>query len=161
MMKLLLTAFEPFNGETINPSLETALAIEKIQFAGVQVDVLKLPVARFEAVEIVLQNLREKKPGAVVMLGEAGGRSKVTPERVAINVDDYRIPDNTGLQPVGEPIVPNGPAGYFSGLPIYRLVDEMTKANIPAVISNSAGTYLCNRVFYSVMNYIAQENLNT
>lgn len=161
MTKLLLTAFEPFNGEAINPSLETALGIEKIKFPDAQLEILKLPVSRFEAVEIALRNLREKRPDAVIMLGEAGGRSKVTPERVAINVDDYRIPDNSGFQPTGEPIVEGGPVGYFSSLPIYKIVDQLTQANIPSAISNSAGTYLCNRLFYAVMNFIAQGNLET
>ena len=161
MSKLLLTAFEPFDGETINPSLETALAIGKMKFPDTQLEILKLPVARFEAVEIALRNLREKKPEFVIMLGEAGGRYRVTPERVAINVDDYRIPDNSGFQPTGEPIVEDGPVGYFSSLPIYAITEQLTRMNIPSAISNSAGTYLCNRLFYGVMNFIARENLRT
>lgn len=161
MSRLLLTAFEPFNGETINPSLEIALAIEKIKFPNAELEALKLPVSRFEAVEIALRNLREKKPDVVIMLGEAGGRYRVTPERVAINVDDYRIPDNSGFQPTGEPIVEDGPVGYFSGLPIYEIVKQLTQAHIPSAISNSAGTYLCNRLFYGVMDFIARENLRT
>ncbi len=93
------------------------------------------------------------------MLGEAGGRARVTPERVAINVDDYRIPDNSGLQPTGEPVVAGGPAGYFSTLPLDLMVARLAQANIPAAVSNSAGTYLCNRVFYCVMHWIATNNL--
>jgi pyroglutamyl-peptidase len=93
------------------------------------------------------------------MLGEAGGRFRVNPERIAINVDDFRIPDNAGNQPRDEPIVEGGPAAYFSTLPLRAMVDQMISAGIPAAISNTAGTYLCNRLFYSVMHAISTEGL--
>ena len=157
--KLLLTAFEPFDGETLNPSLEVARALAVAQCAGAHIDVVELPVERFRAIDMALDHLRHATPDVVIMLGEAGRRFRVTPERVAINIDDFSIPDNAGQQPKGEPIIADGPVGYFSALPIYEIVNQLLKAHIPAAISNSAGTYLCNRLFYSVMHCIAVEQL--
>jgi pyroglutamyl-peptidase len=161
MKKLLLTAFEPFAGETINPSTEVAKAIANLSFANAQVKSLVVPVDRFLAIEIALHQLREDKPDAVILLGEGSRRFRINPERVAINIDDFRIPDNTGNQPKGEPIVAGAEAAYFSTLPIYTIVEKLIAAKIPAAISNTAGTYLCNRLFYSVMNYLRVENSPT
>jgi pyroglutamyl-peptidase len=160
MKNLLLTAFEPFAGETINPSFEVAKAIQNLNFASAEVQTLLLPVDRFQAIELALQRIREEKPDLVMLLGEGSRRFRINPERVAINVDDFRIPDNTGNQPKGEAIVAGAPVGYFSTLPIYAIAESLIEANIPAAISNTAGTYLCNRLFYSVMNFIAVENLS-
>lgn len=159
MNTLLLTAFEPFDGETLNPSCEVATAITASNPTIAQVESLLLPVDRFKAIEIALARIQESKPDAVIMLGEAGRRFRINPERIAINVDDFRIPDNQGNQPKGEAIVEGAPAGYFSTLPIYAIVDTLVEANIPAMISDSAGTYLCNRLFYSVMHFITVANL--
>ena len=156
MKKLLLTAFEPFNGEIINPSLEIARAIERMGFLGAQVEVVELPVA-LQASEITIQHINQSKPDVVLMLGEAGRRLGVTPERVAINLDDFPIPDSAGNQPQSEPIIAQGPVGYFSSLPLDAIVTQLKAAHIPAQISNSAGLYLCNRLFYSVMHQIATE----
>ncbi|HEY7914243.1 MAG TPA: pyroglutamyl-peptidase I [Blastocatellia bacterium] len=161
MRRLLLTAFEPFNGETINPSFEAARAMEGIDFQDASLRVRVLPVDRYRAIEMALDDLREYKPDHVIMLGEAGRRFRVMPERIAINVDDYRIPDNAGNQPAGEPVVEGGPAGYFSTLPIRAIVERLKRRSIPADVSNSAGTYLCNRLFYSVMHRISIESLQT
>lgn len=157
--KVLLTAFEPFAGEIVNPSLEVARAITDMHFENAQVDVLELPVVRFQAIDMTIERLRIAKPDVVLMLGEAGRRSCVTPERVAINLDDFHIPDNAGDQPRNEPIIKDGPVGYLSTLPIEAIVTRLTKAQIPAAISNSAGHYLCNRLFYRVMHEIAVERL--
>ncbi len=159
MQKLLLTAFEPFGGETLNPSLAVAQDMAGTPMTGVQVDILVLPVERFNAIDVALQRLLIDMPDIVLMLGEAGRRFRITPERVAINVDDFRIPDNGGDQPRGEPIVADGPVGYFSTLPITEITEQLVRANIPAAISNSAGTYLCNRLFYRVMHEIAVAQL--
>jgi pyroglutamyl-peptidase len=156
---MMVTAFEAFDGQTINPSLEAARAISRVEFPGASISVVELPVERFRAIEIALENLRSLRPQAVIMLGEAGGRFRITPERVAINIDDFRIPDNAGNQPAGEPIIEGGPVGYFSTLPIRAITDSLLKARIPAAISNSAGAYLCNRLFFSVMHFIASERL--
>ena len=161
MPKLLLTAFEPFGGEEINPSLEAVRQIEKIRFSNVSVQTAELAVDRYRAVYTALELLSINRPDIVVMLGEAGGRYKINPERVAINVDDFRIPDNAGNQPTDEPIVEGGPAAYFSTLPIRAIAERINKANIPAAISNTAGAYLCNRLFYSVMHALKVNGLDT
>jgi len=159
MKKLLLTAFEPFGGEGLNPSLETARQMEKINFPEALVRVAELPVDRYRAVAIALDLIRAGRPDIVIMLGEAGARYRINPERVAINVDDFRIPDNAGNQPKDEPIIEGGPVGYFSTLPIRAIAGRINKAHIPASISNSAGAHLCNRLFYSVMHTISVEGL--
>ncbi len=159
MKKLLLTAFEPFGGEIINPSLEIARVIQNMHFAHAHVEVVELPVARFQATEIAIRCMRRAKPDVVLMLGEAGSRLGITPERVAINLDDFPIPDKEGNQPQGEPIITQGPVGYFSTLPLDKIVTQLKIAHIPAKISNSAGLYLCNRLFYSVMHWVTLEQL--
>ena len=161
MKKLLLTAFEPFAGEAMNPSAEAARGIEGIDFANALVQVAELPVDRYRAVELALELVRAGHPDIVIMLGEAGRRYRITPERVAINIDDFRIPDNAGNQPMDEAIVEGGPVAYFSTLPIRAITARISSAHIPVAISNSAGTYLCNRLFYSVMNFISVESLPT
>jgi pyroglutamyl-peptidase len=159
MKKLLVTSFEPFDGEKINPSLEAARFIAGLEFEGATLTFLQLPVDRRKAVDMTLARLRELLPHAAIMLGEAGDRFCITPERIAINIDDFRIPDNSGNQPVDEPIVADGPAAYFSTLPIRAITTRLIELAIPAAISNSAGTYLCNRLFYSAMHCIAVEHL--
>ena len=158
--KLLITAFEPFGGEEINPSLEAVRQIEKDRISNVSVLTAELPVDRYRAVDAALELLNVNRPDIVIMLGEAGGRYKINPERVAINVDDFRIPDNVGNQPKDEPIIEGGPAAYFSTLPIRAIAERINKANIPAAISNTAGAYLCNRLFYSVMHAIKVNELD-
>ena len=159
MKRLLLTAFEPFGGENTNPSLEAARQIKQMSFDGASVRVEELPVDRNRATAAALEALRGFGPEVVIMLGEAGGRFRITPERVAVNVDDFRIPDNAGNQPSDEPIVEGGPVAYFSTLPIRAITERLISARIPAAISNTAGTYLCNRLFYSVMHAIATEGV--
>jgi pyroglutamyl-peptidase len=157
--KLLVTAFEPFDGETINPSLETIRHLAGIEFAGARIETMELPVDRHRAIDIAVGTIRESRPDVAIMLGEAHDRFRITPERVAINIDDFRIADNAGNQPVDEPIIEDGPAAYFSTLPIRAITDRLIEAKIPAIVSNTAGTYLCNRIFYSVMHLIATERL--
>jgi len=159
--QLLLSAFEPFAGELINPSIEAARAVAKLEFPDTAVNLVELPVERYRAVDIAIARMRSIEPEIMIMLGLAGGRFRINPERVAINVDDFRIPDNAGNQPLGEPIIADGPAGYFSTLPIQAIADRLKEANVPAAVSNTAGTYLCNRLFYSVMHYIAVERVTT
>ena len=161
MKTVLLTAFEPFGGEILNPSLEVARAFENTSLGGAAIKTLVLPVERFRAIELALDRINTQEPDLVIMLGEGGRRFRVSPERVAINVDDFRIADNTGEQPVGEPILEGPPAAYFSTLPIYEIVQRLKEASIPAAISNSAGTYLCNRLFFSVMHFISEAKLST
>jgi pyroglutamyl-peptidase len=157
--KLLLTAFEPFGGDDLNPSLETAKQMGKISFPNALIQVAGLPVNRHLAVAIALDLIRADRPDIVIMLGQAGSRHRINPERVAINIDDFRIPDNAGNQPKDEPIVEDGPVGYFSTLPIRAITERISGAHIPAAISNSAGAHLCNRLFYCVMHAISIEGL--
>ena len=119
-----------------------------------------LPVVCREAANRLLEAVERERPDAVVMLGIAAKRDKITPERLAVNVDDYRIPDNAGNQPCDEPIVPDAPAAYFSTLPIRRMVEAIAAAEVPAEISNTAGTYLCNHVFYALLHHTAERRVD-
>ena len=146
MARILLTAFEPFGGDTVNPSLQILEAL-----AGRNdVDILTVPVTFRDAAQTVLDHL----PGheAVLLLGLAKGRSGITVERVAINIDDAPIPDNAGDRPVDEPIREDGAPAYFATLPVKRIVENLRNAGIPASVSNSAGTYVCNHLMYSVLH---------
>ncbi len=151
MKNILVTAFEPFGGEAINP---TGLILSSLpdEIAGVKLVKLLLPVEFIAAPELVRQAIEACGPAAVIMLGQAGGRSAVTPERVAINVMDARMPDNAGFMPQDEPIAPGGAAAYFATLPVRRLVERLTAEGVPASVSNSAGTYVCNAVMYGALS---------
>jgi pyroglutamyl-peptidase len=159
MKKILLTAFEPFGGETINPSQEVVRSLCRMTFDGLQIESCALPVERFKAIELALERIRRSEPDVVIMLGEAGGRPCITPERMAVNMDDFRIPDNAGYQPTRDPIVAGGPMEYFSTLPVDGIVEHLTQAHIHAALSNDAGHFLCNRLFYCVMHTIGTEAL--
>jgi len=145
---VLISSFEPFGGEEINPSQEVTRALSS------RYHTVELPVSHQQASERLIAKIDELSPTAVIMLGEAGGSEHITPERVAINADDFRIPDHAGYQPKGDFIITDGPAAYFSTLPIYEITDELTAAEIPAKISNSAGTYVCNHLFYKIRHYL-------
>lgn len=155
-MKLLLTAFEPFGGENINSALETMRQIPE-NVCGAQIVKCCLPVAFGKSMHSLWNAIRQEHPDAVLCLGQAGGRHALTPERVAINLNDARIQDNDGMQPVDEPILTDGPAAYFSTLPLKSIVSAIRGAGLPAEISNSAGTYVCNQVMYSLMYIISHE----
>jgi pyroglutamyl-peptidase len=134
-------------------------SIGRLSFDGLQIETCELPVERFKAIALALERIRRFEPDVVIMLGEAGGRSCITPERMAVNMDDFRIPDNAGYQPQRDPIVVGGPMEYFSTLPVDGIVEHLTQAHIHAALSNDAGRYLCNRLFYCVMHTIATEAL--
>ena len=152
-MKILLTAFEPFGGEAINPAKE-ALALVSDEVAGARIIKMEVPVVFGKAIETVLQAMKKEKPDAVLCVGQAGGRAGMTPERVAINIDDARIPDNAGNQPVDSPIFPDGAPAYFSSLPVKAMVQMIRDAGVPASLSNTAGTYVCNHLMYGVLYHI-------
>lgn len=156
--KLLLTGFDPFGGETVNPAFE-AIRLLPEELAGFEIWKLEIPTEFIRSSEVLTQAVRAQKPDVVICVGQAGGRAAVTPERVAINLMDARIPDNAGLCPVEQPIVPDGPAAYFSTLPLRKMVEKLRQVGLPAEISNTAGTYVCNRLFYSLMHLAAQEDL--
>lgn len=152
-MKILLTAFTPFDGESINPALE-ALKLLPDKIGKLEVLKLEIPTVFGKSARLALEAIEQEKPDYVLSIGQAGGRAEITPERIAINIDDARIPDNEGNQPVDWPIVPDGGNAYFSNLPIKAMVEAMKKEEIPASVSNSAGTYVCNHLMYSVLYYI-------
>ncbi len=153
--KVLVTGFDPFGGETVNPSWQAAHALHRRQIAGHLVVAASLPTAFGQAVQRLDELLQLNRPALVVCVGQAGGRSAISLERVAINVDDARIPDNTGAQPVDEPVVPGGPAAYFSTLPIKAMLQTLQQAGIAAEVSQTAGTFVCNHVFYGLMHLLA------
>ena len=152
MKTVLVTGFEPFGGEAINPAQEIARNLHGAVIAGHRVEGALLPCVFGAAIKELLMLLRAYRPVLVICVGQAGGRGAVTPERVAINVDDARIPDNAGAQPVDQPVVRGGPAAYFSTLPIKAMVDTIRASGLPAEVSQTAGTFVCNHVFYGLMH---------
>ena len=155
-MKLLLTAFSPFGGEKINPSLE---AVKLVKDKIFETDIIKLevPTVFGKSIKIVADAIEKEKPDYVLCIGQAGGRYGITPERVAINIDDARIPDNEGNQPIDIPIFADGEPAYFSNLPVKAIVEEIRKEGLPASLSNSAGTYVCNHLMYGVLYTLSKK----
>ena len=147
--RVLLTGFTPFGGETVNPALET---VKRVRCPEAEVRVLEVPTVFGESSRVVTAAMDAFRPDVVLCVGQAAGRSAVTPERVAINVDDARIPDNAGQQPVDAPIVPGGPAAYFATVPVKDMVLAIREAGVPSELSNSAGTYVCNHLLYCVLH---------
>ncbi len=154
-MKILVTGFEPFGGDTVNPSLEAIRALASHRAEGVRLAVAPLPVSARRIMRALGDVLAEHRPDAMIAVGQAGGRAELSVERVAINVDDFRIPDNEGDQPIDLPVVAGGPAAYFSTLPIKAMVQRMRAAGAPAQVSQTAGTFLCNHVFYALCHLAA------
>lgn len=152
---LLLTGFEPFGGETVNPAWEIARSLDGALIEGVRVRAWQLPCVFGAALRALDEALRAHAPVLVLALGQASGRCDLSVERVAINVDDARIPDNAGAQPVDEPVLPGAPAAYFSTLPIKAMVAGLRAAGYPASVSQSAGTFVCNHVFYGLQHRLA------
>lgn len=155
MSTILVTGFEPFGGEARNPSWEAARAVDGERVGGALLVARRLPCVVGEVRQALAAAIDEVEPRLVLSLGLAGGRADVSIERVAINVVDARIPDNAGRQPVDEPVIEDGPAAYFSTLPIKALAQALRERGIPASISQSAGTYVCNAAFYGLMHLIA------
>jgi pyroglutamyl-peptidase len=153
---ILLTGFEPFGGEVVNPSWQVARALDGRTVGGVPVVACELPCVFGAALRVLDEALAAHAPVLVLALGQAAGRSAFTPERVAINVDDARIPDNAGAQPVDRPVVPGGPAAYFTTLPVKAMVAALRAAGLPAQVSQTAGTFVCNHVFYGLMHRLAR-----
>ena len=145
-MKIIVTGFDPFGGETINPSIECVKALPEIE--GVELIRLELPTVFKESAKRLNEVINDVKPDAVLSVGQAGGRAGITMERIAINVDDARIPDNISQQPIDEAIQLDGEAAYFTTLPIKRIVKAIREAGISAEVSNSAGTFVCNHIMY-------------
>lgn len=155
-MKLLLTAFDPFGGEPINPALE-AVKLVADQLGSVEVVKQEVPTVFGKSIRVVQEAIAREQPDAVLCIGQAGGRYDLTPERVAINMDDARIKDNEGNQPVDVPIFEDGAPAYFTTLPIKAMVQAIRSVGIPASVSNSAGTFVCNHLMYGVLYTLAKD----
>ncbi|OOM79758.1 pyrrolidone-carboxylate peptidase [Clostridium puniceum] len=158
-MKILVTGFDPFGGESINPAYEVVKRL-KDNIAGAEIIKLQIPTAFNKSTEIIVKNIEEINPDYVLSIGQAGGRFDITVERIAINIDDARIPDNLNQQPIDKKIDENGESAYFATIPVKEIVNSINSKNIPASISNSAGTYVCNHVMYSILNYAHKNDLN-
>jgi len=153
-MQALVTGFEPFGGERLNPSLE-ALRRLPARLGALDIATQALPVAYGAALPALRAAIAAAKPDIVLCTGLAGGRAELSLERVAINIDDARILDNDGNQPIDRAVVAGGPAAYFATLPIKAAVAALREAGLPAAVSNTAGTFLCNHVFYGLMHEAA------
>jgi pyroglutamyl-peptidase len=160
-MTVRLTGFEPFDKDTVNPSWEVARALAGWTFEAqgrtARVHAVQLPCVFGAANDVLLRALDEFRPQLVVCLGLAGSRTDITPERVAINVNDARIPDNAGAQPIDTPVAEEGPVAYWSTLPIKAIARDLRAAGVPASVSNTAGSFVCNHVFYALMHALAQQ----
>ena len=150
MKKILITGFEPFNGEKINPSWQAVSMLEN-EIDGYLISKLCIPVVFEEAAQIVLEKAKEISPDVIICVGQAGGRNAINVELVGINLQYGKIPDNKGNQPKDKPIIEGGNTAYFSTLPVRKIVDAINKENIPSVLSYSAGAYVCNDVLYTLL----------
>ena len=146
-MRVLITGFDKFGGESINPSNLCVNSLPDV-IDNIEIKKITLPTVFKDSSRVLEENIKSFSPSIVICVGQAGGRSKITPERIAINIDDARIPDNIGNSPIDETIRKDGENAYFSTLPIKAIVDELNKNNIPSTISNTAGTFVCNHIMY-------------
>lgn len=152
MKRLLITGFDPFGGSTVNPSWQAVEALPD-QVGNYVLCKLPVPTVFGKAASLVLEKAEEFQPDLILCIGLASGRSAVTPERIAVNIRDARIPDNEGNQPSGDRIATDGPAAYFATAPIEKMTQSIRDAGIPAYISNSAGAFVCNDVFYTLLHH--------
>ena len=149
---ILVTGFDPFGGESTNASWEAVKRLpEKI--GNLQIHKLEIPTVFGEAAEKVLRTAELLRPQVILCVGQAAGRGSVTPERIGINIRDARIPDNRGYMPADVPVVPGAPAAYFATVPVKDMVSAIQQKNIPASVSNSAGTFVCNDLFYTLLHH--------
>lgn len=158
-MKILITGFDPFGGEKVNPSFE---AVKLIPDTLSQHEIIKLelPTVFNLSIQSLIKKIEEVKPDIVICVGQAGGRSDISIECIGINKNLGRIPDNQGFQPIGEKIREDGNDGYFSNLPIYLMTQKIGEAGIPSSVSYTAGTYVCNHILYGLMHYIKSNDLS-
>lgn len=155
-MKILLTAFDPFGGDVVNPAQEAVEAVSDC-VAGAEIVKCVVPTVFYKSVDVVYEAMKKEEPDVTLCIGQAGGRIGMTPERVGINLNDARIPDNEGKQPIDTPIFSDGAPAYFTSLPVKAMVQEMKAAGIPASVSYTAGTFVCNHLMYGVLYHIARE----
>ena len=157
---ILITGFEPFNNDAVNPSF-AAVKLLKDEINGERIIKLELPVVFYEAADIVIKNILNYDPKAVIMTGVAAGRNFITPEVIAVNIADARIPDNKKNKPPFQKISATSPDGLFSTLPVNEMVENMNDAGLDAQLSYSAGTFVCNDTFYRVMDFLRTNNFHT
>ncbi|WP_066497166.1 pyroglutamyl-peptidase I [Abyssisolibacter fermentans] len=158
-MKVLMTGFEPFGGEKINPSFEAVKKLDD-QIVGAHIIKAEIPTVFRKSIETLTKIIEKEKPDIVICVGQAGGRCDITVERVAINIDDARISDNEDNQPIDKKIYEDGKNAYFSNLPIKAMVKEINDNLIPASISNTAGTFVCNHIMYGLLYMINKKYTN-
>ncbi len=152
MKQLLITGFDPFGGESINPSWE-AVSLLPDTVGEYRLTKLLLPTVFGRAAERLLTAACQLKPDAILCIGQAGGRAGITPEVIGINLREARIPDNEGHQPQNQPVIEDGPAAYFSTLPVRAMVTAMQAGNLPAALSYTAGTFVCNEILYTALHH--------
>ena len=157
MPVVLLTGFDPFGGDAVNPSWLAAQALHDEDIEGHRIVAALLPTTFAGSRLMLLKLLRQHKPALVVCVGLAGGRPALSLERVAINIQDARIADNAGQQPVDVPVTQRGPPAYFSTLPIKAMQHSLTAAGVAAEVSQTAGTFVCNHVFYVLMHALKKQ----
>ncbi|MBN1067754.1 pyroglutamyl-peptidase I [Clostridium botulinum] len=158
-MKVLITGFDPFGGESINPALEAIKKLPNI-ISNAEIIKLEIPTVFKKSLDKIEENILAHKPDILISIGQAGGRFGITPERVAINIDDARIEDNEKNQPIDLKVFEDGENAYFTTLPIKAMVKKMQEAGIPSSVSNSAGTFVCNHVMYGVLYMINKKYPN-
>ena len=154
MRKLLITGFDPFGGGSINPAWE-AVKLLPDRVNDCVLCKLQIPTVYGKATEAVLAKAAEFCPDVILCVGQAGGRAAVTPERIAVNIRDARISDNEGNQPVGEFVLPGGPAGYFATVPVKAMAEAVGAVGLPSAVSNSAGAFVCNDTLYLLLHHYA------
>lgn len=159
-MKILVTGFDPFGGETINPAFE-AIKLIPDTIKGAEIIKLEVPTVFKRGPQATIDAVEEYQPDYVLCIGQAGGRSQLTPEYVGINYVQARIPDNDGDQPLNQPLVKGAPNAYFTQLPVYAMVEKMKENVIPASVSYTAGTYVCNAMLYCVLHALNTKYPNT
>ncbi len=159
MKKVLITGFDPFDKEPINPAYEAVKGLAD-EIDGAVIIKAEVPTVSYRAIDKTIELIEAEKPDIVINVGQAGGRFGITPEKVAINLNDFRIKDNEGNQPLDCPIVEDGAPAYFTTLPVKAMVESIKEAGLPASLSYSAGTFVCNQVMYGVAHYIATNELD-
>lgn len=159
--KVLVTGFEPFGGATLNPSQLLVERLAKESLPGVELHTLILPVEFDKSASNLLAAIKSINPEVVISFGQAEGRSAITPERIAINLDDARIADNVGDQRQNQPILKTGADGYFSTLPVEKMVSELTQIGVPSALSLSAGSFVCNHIFYLMQHELRETKIKS
>lgn len=154
---VLLTGFEPFDGEKVNPSWLAVRRLHGRTIRGHRIVARRLPTTFGRSLEVLRRDLKRLQPRLVICVGQAGGRAEIMPERLAINLQDARVPDNAGRMPRELPVVRGGPAAHWSTLPVRSIVRALKRRGIPAAVSLSAGTFVCNHVFYALLHELAAQ----